>query len=320
VSGRRVEIVEVGPRDGLQNEKTLLPTEAKIELVRRALCAGIRRIEVTSFVHPGLVPQMADAEAVMAGATAEGFLPDGVDRADVSFIGLVLNPRGLDRAVAAGVDEINVVIAASETFSERNQNISVPRMLDAADEIAERASGAGVRRSAVISTAFGCPFEGEIDPEAVLAVADRCLRAGYTEVAVADTIGVGVPTQVRTLVDGVRGLPGGNGLRLRAHFHNTRNTGYANALAAVESGVTALDASVGGIGGCPFAPKATGNIATEDLDYLLSRSGYETGLDLAGLAAAGTWIADRLGITAPALLGRAGPFPPSAPSASSPLR
>jgi hydroxymethylglutaryl-CoA lyase len=315
VTGRWVEIVEVGPRDGLQNEKTLLPTEAKIELVRRALSAGIRRVEVTSFVNPRLVPQMADAEAVMAGVTAEGFLPDGVDRVDVSYIGLVLNPRGLDRALAAGVDEVNVVLAASETFSERNQNISVPRMLDVADQIAERAASAGVRRSAVISTAFGCPFEGEVDPDAVLAIADRCLRAGYTEIAVADTIGVGIPAQVRMLVDGVRALPGGDGVRLRAHFHNTRNTGYANAVAAVESGVSALDASLGGIGGCPFAPNATGNIATEDLDYLLARSGYETGLDLETLAETGTWIADQLGITAPALLGRAGPFPPP-PSSS----
>jgi hydroxymethylglutaryl-CoA lyase len=307
---RRVEIVEVGPRDGLQNEKTLLPTETKVELVRRAVIAGLRRIEVTSFVHPRLVPQMADAEAVMAGVQAPGFLPAGVARAEVTYIGLVLNPRGLDRALAAGVDEVNVVVCASETFSERNQNISVPRMLDAADEIAARAAAAGVGRSVVIATSFGCPFEGEVDPEAVFAIAERALRAGYDEVAVADTIGVGVPAQVRALVAGVRALPGGDVVRLRAHFHNTRNTGYANALAAVESGVGALDASLGGIGGCPFAPNATGNIATEDLDYLLARSGYPTGLDLGSLAGTGAWIAARLDITAPALLGRAGSFPP----------
>jgi hydroxymethylglutaryl-CoA lyase len=309
VSGRRVEIVEVGPRDGLQNEKTLLPAETKLELIRRAVRAGLRRIEATSFVHPKLVPQMADAEAVMAGVHADGFLPEGIDRSEVSYIGLVLNARGLDRALAAGVDEVNVVIPVSETFSERNQNISVARMLDLADEIADRAAEAGVRRSAVMATAFGCPFEGEIDPDAVLAVAARCLRAGYTEIALADTIGVGVPEQVRTLVDGVRALPGGEEVRLRAHFHNTRNTGYANAVIAVESGVTELDASLGGIGGCPFAPNATGNIATEDLDYLLSRSGYDTGLTLDALADTGTWIASLLDVTAPALLGRAGPFP-----------
>ncbi|HYJ74265.1 MAG TPA: hydroxymethylglutaryl-CoA lyase [Kineosporiaceae bacterium] len=307
-----VEIVEVGPRDGLQNEKTLLPTEAKAELVRRAVDAGLRRIEVTSFVHPRLVPQMADAEAVMAAVNTDGFLPEGVDRSDVTWIGLVLNERGLDRALAAGVDEINVVVCASETFSQRNQNISVAAMLDAADEIAARAAEAGVGRSLVIATSFGCPFEGEVAQAAVLAIADRALRAGYGEIAVADTIGVGVPRQVHELVAGIRGLAGGDAVRLRAHFHNTRNTGYANALAAVEDGVAALDASLGGIGGCPFAPNATGNIATEDLDYLLSRSGWRTGLQLDGLAATGTWIAGQLSITPPALLGRAGPFPPAA--------
>jgi hydroxymethylglutaryl-CoA lyase len=304
-----VEIVEVGPRDGLQNEKTLLPTEAKAELVRRAVDAGLRRIEVTSFVHPRLVPQMADAEAVLAAVTADDFLPAGVDRKDVTYIGLVLNERGLDRALAAGVDEINVVVAASETFSRRNQNIGVPAMLDAADAIAARAAEAGLGRSLVISTAFGCPFEGEVPPEAVLAIAERALRAGYGEIAVADTIGVGVPRQVHELVTGIRSLAG-DAVRLRAHFHNTRNTGYANALAAAESGVAALDASLGGIGGCPFAPNATGNIATEDLDYLLTRSGWTTGLRLDDLATTGTWIADQLSIIAPALLGRAGPFPP----------
>jgi hydroxymethylglutaryl-CoA lyase len=307
-----VEIVEVGPRDGLQNEKALLATQAKAELVHRALDAGLRRIEVTSFVHPRLVPQMADAEAVMAAVTAEDFLPEGVDRRDVTYIGLVLNERGLDRALAAGVDEINVVIAASETFSRRNQNAGVAQMLDAADAIAARAASAGVGRSLVISTAFGCPFEGEVPPDAVYAIADRALRAGYGEVAVADTIGVGVPRQVHELVAGIRALPGGADVRLRAHFHNTRNTGYANALAAVEAGVRALDASLGGVGGCPFAPNATGNIATEDLDYLLERSGWTTGLSLPALAATGSWVAQQLSITAPALLGRAGGFPPAA--------
>jgi hydroxymethylglutaryl-CoA lyase len=305
-----VEVVEVGPRDGLQNESVLLPAEVKVEFVRRALAAGVRRIEVASFVHPRLVPQMADAEAVVAGVLDHGF-PEDVDREDVTLIGLVLNRRGLDRAIAAGVDEVNVVIAASETFSQRNQNTSVAAMLDAADDIAGRATGAGVACSAVVSTAFGCPFEGEVDPEAVLAVAGRCLEAGYPEVALADTIGVAVPAQVRAVAAAVRGLPRGDRVRLRAHFHNTRNTGYANALAAVESGVRVLDASLGGIGGCPFAPKATGNIATEDLQYLMERSGYATGLQLPALAETGTWVAHQLGKQAPALLGRAGGFPAS---------
>jgi hydroxymethylglutaryl-CoA lyase len=313
-----VTIYEVGPRDGLQNESTLLPTSDKVDLIRRALAAGVRRIEATSFVNPRLVPQMADAEAVMAAVTADGFLPDGVARDDVRYIGLVLNARGLERALAAGVDEVNVVVASSETFSRRNQNVGVEEMLDVADAIAADARRAGVGTSAVVSTAFGCPFEGEVDPEAVLVVADRCLRAGYEEIAIADTIGAGVPAQVRTLVTGIGALQagvapsnGGPAARLRAHFHNTRNTGYANALAAVESGVEVLDSSVGGIGGCPFAPDATGNIATEDLQYLLARSGYETGLSLGALADLGTWITGRLGTQTSALLGRAGPFPPS---------
>jgi hydroxymethylglutaryl-CoA lyase len=303
-----VEVVEVGPRDGLQNESVLLPTEVKVEFVRRALAAGVRRIEVASFVHPRLVPQMADAEAVVAGVVDHGF-PEDLDRGDVTLVGLVLNGRGLDRALAAGVDEVNVVIAASETFSQRNQNTSVAAMLDVAEDLAARATAAGVACSAVVSTAFGCPFEGEVDPEAVLAVAGRCLDVGYSEVALADTIGVGVPAQVRSLTAALRNLPGGDRARLRAHFHNTRNTGYANALAAIESGVQVLDASLGGIGGCPFAPKATGNIATEDLQYLLERSGYGTGLQLPALAETGTWVAEQLGKEAPALLGRAGVFP-----------
>jgi hydroxymethylglutaryl-CoA lyase len=251
---------------------------------------------------------MADAEAVVAGVLDHGF-PEGVARDDVTLIGLVLNRRGLDRALAAGVDEVNVVLAASEAFSQRNQNTSAAAMLDAADDIAARAVASGLRCSAVISTAFGCPFEGEVAPEAVLGVARRCLDAGYPEVALADTIGVGVPAQVRSLAAAVRGLTGGDRVRLRAHFHNTRNTGYANALAAVESGVEVLDASLGGIGGCPFAPNATGNIATEDLQYLLERSGYATGLRLSALADTGTWVARQLGKEAPALLGRAGGFP-----------
>jgi hydroxymethylglutaryl-CoA lyase len=303
-----VEIVEVGPRDGLQNEATLLPTATKVELVRRAVLAGARRIETASFVHPRLVPQMADAEAVLAAVRADGFLPPGVT--GVRHIGLVLNPRGLARALAAGVDEVNVVVAASEGFARANQNATVAQLVDAAAGIAADARSAGVPASAVISTAFGCPFDGEVAADQVLAVAARLIEAGFGELAVADTIGVGVPAQVRRLVAGIGALPGAGGVRLRAHFHNTRNTGYANALAAVEAGVGVLDASLGGIGGCPFAPDATGNIATEDLVYLLHRSGHPTGLDLIGLADTGRWIGDRLGRQPPALLGRAGPFPP----------
>ncbi len=304
---RRVDIVEVGPRDGLQNEATLLSTETKVELIRRLVVAGVRRIEAVSFVHPRLVPQMADAESVMAAVHDPQFLDGVPHRAEVRYIGLVLNPRGLDRALAAGVDEVNVVVAASDGFARRNQNASRDDLVQAAATIARGASAAGIPASAVISTAFGCPFDGEVPRETVLDVVRALLDAGYREVAVADTIGVGVPAQVRALVGAIRELD--PAVQVRAHFHNTRNTGYANALAAVEAGADVLDASVGGIGGCPFAPAATGNIATEDLQYLLQRSGFQTGLDLGLLADTGLWVAEQLGATAPALLGRAGAFP-----------
>lgn len=293
------DIVEVGPRDGLQNESALLDTATKIEYVHRLLAAGARRIEAVSFVHPQRVPQMADAEAVMAA------LPRSPD---VSYIGLVLNRRGLDRALAAEVDEVNYVAITTETFSNRNQGVSVAQALSAWHDIAAAARAAGVRISLTVSAAFGCPFEGEVPPERVVEVIERALATPPDEIAIADTIGVGVPRQVRDLAG--RAAAAAPGIPLRMHFHNTRNTGYANALTALESGVRTLDASAGGIGGCPFAPAATGNIATEDLVYALHRSGVRTSLDLAATAAAGTWICDRLGKTeAPALLGRAGGFP-----------
>jgi hydroxymethylglutaryl-CoA lyase len=288
-----VEIVEVSPRDGLQNESTLLPTETKAALIGRCLDAGVRRIEAVSFVHPGRVPQMADAEAVMSAVGR---------REDVSYIGLVLNRRGFDRAVAAGVDEVNVVVATTETFAERNQGSSV-------DGLAGRAREAGLRTSVTVSVSFGCPFEGEVPAERTLDVVRRVAQGQPDEIALADTIGVGVPAQVRELVAGTREIAPAT--QLRAHFHDTRSTGIANALAAVESGVGVLDSSAGGIGGCPFAPAATGNIATEDLLYALTRSGYETGIDAMHLAATGTWICGELGKdVTPAMLGRAGWFPP----------
>jgi hydroxymethylglutaryl-CoA lyase len=305
-----VQVVEVGPRDGLQNERVMLSTAQKVELIRRSVHAGLRRVEVTSFVHPRLVPQLADAEAVMAAVRAEGF------ETEPRWIGLVLNARGLARAVDAGVDEVNLAVVASETFSRRNQNAGIEQMLDTMDEIVAGARAAGIGASVVIAAAFGCPFEGEVPAERVLGIAARCLAAGVDELAVADTIGVGVPAQVRTLVAGIRELS--PTVPQRAHFHNTRNTGYANALAAVEAGVRSLDASTGGIGGCPFAPAATGNIATEDLLYLLHRSGYRTGpdqdVDQAAVARTGSWIAGQLDIPVPALLGRAGGFPATGPA------
>ncbi|WP_219923868.1 hydroxymethylglutaryl-CoA lyase [Nocardioides campestrisoli] len=301
----QVEVVEVSPRDGLQNERRVLPTGTKAELVRRSLAAGIRRVEVTAFARPDRVPQMADAEALLAELR---------DEPGLSRIGLVLNPRGLDRAVAAGCDEVTAVVVASDGLALRNQGVDTAAQLDSWRAIAADARSAGLRVSVIIAAAFGCPFDGEVPVERVLEVAGGCLEAGPDELAIADTIGVGVPAQVTEIVTGLRTLD--PDVTLRAHFHNTRNTGYANAVAAVAAGVTVLDASAGGIGGCPFAPGATGNIATEDLLYLLARSGIGVRSDLSGgpdaaqVAATGTWIAEELGLPqAPAMLGRAGWFP-----------
>ncbi|WP_017534031.1 hydroxymethylglutaryl-CoA lyase [Nocardiopsis alba] len=296
--GEQVEIVEVGPRDGLQNESTVLSVEDRIRLIDRAVSAGVRRIEAVSFVNPKRVPQMAGAEEIMAG----------VDRgAGASFIGLALNRRGLDRALAAGVSEINVAVPATDGFSVRNQGATVDEMLDSLADMDRALEGAGVPLSVTISTAFGCPFDGEVSTERVREVARHVADTSAVEIALADTIGVGVPFQVRELTRAVGEVAPGR--TLRCHFHNTRNTGYANALAAVEEGVRVLDSSLGGFGGCPFAPAATGNIATEDLLYLLHRSGMRTGIGLSEAAALGDWMGERLGKTPPAYLGRAGGFP-----------
>ncbi|MEL7296451.1 MAG: hydroxymethylglutaryl-CoA lyase, partial [Pseudomonadota bacterium] len=257
-----ISLVEVSPRDGLQSEPKLLSTEQKAALITRAIDAGIRRVEVTSFVHPKKVPQMADAEALLA------LLPV---RDDVDYIGLVLNQRGFDRAKAAGVDEITMPVVASDTYNQRNQGVPTAQSIDDWLAIAEQAKSAGIRAGVTISAAFGCPFEGDVSEDRVIEIAEAVAAAEPDELALADSIGVGVPAQVTRLVTRLRDLL--PDLPLRCHFHNTRNTGIANAAAAVAAGVTALDASIGGIGGCPFAPAATGNIATDDLLYLLHRSG-----------------------------------------------
>jgi hydroxymethylglutaryl-CoA lyase len=228
-------------------------------------------------------------------------------RDDVSYIGLVLNRRGFDRALAAGVDEVNCVVVASETFSQRNQGMSVAESVEIVRGLAPDARAAGLTLSVTIAASFGCPFEGEVPESAVVDIARQVADLGADEIAIADTIGVGVPAQVRRLLAGVSSVA--PGVSTRCHFHNTRNTGYANAIAALESGVAALDASTGGIGGCPFAPAATGNIATEDLVYLLDRSGVPTGVDLARVTETGRWLSAVLGADVPALLGRAGGFP-----------
>lgn len=292
-----VEIVEVGPRDGLQNESALVSTEAKLGYIQQIVDAGVRRIEATSFVHPRLVPQMADAEAVMAGVPR--------DRG-VSYIGLVVNERGFQRAIEAAVDEINVVVVASETFCQRNQGMSIAQALDSAAAIRELARAHPVRVTITIGATFGCPFEGEVPLDRLETLIARSAEIGPDEIALADTIGVGVPRNVSERVRLARSI---TDLPLRAHFHNTRNTGYANALTAASEGVAALDSSAGGIGGCPFAPAATGNIATEDLIYALNRTGIAHGASLEGITTAAAFIAGQLGATSPGLLGRAGDFP-----------
>jgi hydroxymethylglutaryl-CoA lyase len=295
---RRIEIVEVGPRDGLQNEPELLPVSVKREFIERAVGCGIRRIEVASFVNPKRVPQMADADELVRS------LPR---HAGVRYVGLVLNRRGFERALAAGCDEIGMVVLATETFNRRNQGVSQAESIAAWLDIARAARAAGVRAQVTISAAFGCPFEGEVAPGDVVALASSLAAGDPFELAIADTIGAGVPSQVTDLVGRLRiALPG---VKLRCHFHNTRNTGIANAFAAVEAGVEVLDASIGGIGGCPFAPAATGNIPTEDLLYMLTRMGIDTGIDLDRTIATARWLEERFGRRVPGLLTKAGGFP-----------
>jgi len=293
-----IEIVEVGPRDGLQNESTLFNTTQKLELIKRAIGAGVRRIEVASFVNPKLVPQMADAEAVSAG------LPR---RDDVIYIGLVLNKRGALRAIEAGVDELGAVCAATDGFATRNQGQSSDASLAMCCEVVRLAREAGRRGQITISTAFGCPFDGEVDPQRVIDMARIAAASGPVEIAIADTIGVASPREVADLVARVKAeiAP----LPVRVHFHNTRNTGLANVWAAVNAGAGTVDASLGGLGGCPFAPRATGNVPTEDVVYMLERSGYRTGLDIDRLIEAAEWLAGGMGRELPGMLGRAGNFP-----------
>jgi hydroxymethylglutaryl-CoA lyase len=299
VDERHVELVEVGPRDGLQNEDVLVDTPAKVAYIEALVAAGLRRIEAVSFVHPRLVPQMADAEAVMAAVPRPP---------DVRYAGLVVNRRGLDRALAAGVDEVNVIVVASQTFCQRNQGMTIAEAISSFAGISAAAKAAGLAVTLTVGASFGCPFEGEVPPARVAGIVRQCVDAGADEVALADTIGVAVPRDVRVLTEAVREV---TQVPLRFHFHNTRNTGYANALEAVAAGATALDASSGGIGGCPFAPAATGNIATEDLAYALRRSGVRTGVALDRVVAAAGYVGECLGHPGPALLGRAGDFPSS---------
>lgn len=295
----RIDIVEVGARDGLQNEKTVLDVGQKVELIGRLEAAGVRRQEVVSFVNPKRVPQMAGAEEIMAA------LPRDPGR---SRIGLVLNARGWDRCVAAACDEANVVVCASDGFGIRNQGASVAEQIATMTAIAARrhAEG-GPPITMTVSVAFGCPFDGEVAEDQVLAIVREAVAARVDEIALADTIGVADPWLVRKRVEAVQALIGD--IPLRMHFHDTRNTGIANAFASVEAGVRILDASVGGLGGCPFAPAATGNIGTEDLVYMLERAGFETGLDVGRLIETARWVADLIGKPPASSVARAGLFP-----------
>jgi len=290
-----IEIVDVGPRDGLQNEGKTLSPEIRAELCEKLAAAGVPRVEAASFVNPKRVPQMAGAEEVMAT----------IERSpDTSYAGLVLNEKGYERAIEAGVDEVRYAFPVTETFAKRNQNTTVEEATHLAARLVERARLDGVRVSITLSAAFGDPFEGKVEPEHVLQIAGSVAASAPDEIVLADTIGVGVPSQMRKLVEGVAA----HGITVGCHFHDTRNTGIANATAAVESGATVLDASVGGTGGCPFAPRATGNIATEDLVYLLHGMGCETGIDLDALIEVAAWLAEQLDKELPGQVYKAGNF------------
>ncbi|PZO06215.1 MAG: hydroxymethylglutaryl-CoA lyase [Alphaproteobacteria bacterium] len=292
MTARFIQIVEVGPRDGLQNEKVVLDPEVRADLVTRLESAGARRIEAVSFVHPKYVPQMAAA--------------------DRSRIGLVLNGKGYDRALGTSVDEVNIAMSATDGFGLKNQGLNVRAQLSMLAEIlAGRQNSEGQpgtpKLSATVSCVWGCPFDGEVSVGQIADLVGEIAAMGVTEIALADTIGAGDPWAVNRKVEAARQAAPDATLRL--HFHDTRNTGLANAYAGIEAGVDVLDASVGGIGGCPFAPGATGNIATEDLVYMLHRAGFETGYDLEALIATARWIGERIGRPAPSALSRAGGWP-----------
>ena len=296
---RTIEFIEVGPRDGLQNEKTLISTEAKLELVRRSIACGARRIEVTSFVNPKKVPQMADAEAVCAGLPRDP---------RVTYIGLVMNQRGADRALATGrIDQLGAVCVASDGLAISNQGQTSDESVETAKAIVAAAKAAGRSGQVTIAAAFGCPFDGEVAEDRVVDMALRLAAAAPAEIALADTIGVADPAHVARLVARVRQAI--NPLPVRVHFHNTRNTGLANVWVAVEAGASAVDAALGGLGGCPFAPGAAGNVPSEDVVYMLERAGVATGMDLAKMIAASHWLAGVMERKLPGMVAQAPLFP-----------
>ena len=291
-------ICDVGPRDGIQNEARSLDSAVRADLCDKLAAAGIKKMEAASFVNPKLVPQMAAADEVMAALHR---------RAGTVYAGLVLNEKGYERALASKVDEIHYAFSAADEFGRRNQNATTDEGIATALALVRRARADKIPITVTISVSFGSPFDGPVAPERVLGIVERLMVEPADEICLADTIGVGVPSQVKELVRGARRL----GATVGAHFHNTRNTGYANAVAAVEEGVVSLDSSVGGAGGCPFAPKATGNIATEDLVYLMRGMGIDTGIDIDALIACSTWLGEQLGKELPGMVARAGDFWPS---------
>jgi len=294
-----LHLVEVAPRDGLQNEATPVGTDDKVALIEACVDAGVDRIEVASFAHPKLVPQMADAEAVIVRLSK---------RARERAIGLVLNERGLERALATGIGEVNVVVSASEGFAEANQRTSRTELIASARRLIQRARAASLRTSVTVSVAFGCPFDGPIAPDVVYDVVGSVLEADPDELALGDTIGAAAPGMVAATIERIAPLvePG----ELRLHFHNTRNAAVANVWEAMRLGVRTFDASMGGIGGCPFAPRATGNVATEDLVWMAERSGWRTHVDLARAIAIAPFIESLVGHEVASMVARAGDFPP----------
>jgi len=296
---KTVELLEVAPRDGLQNEKVAISTEYKLELIARAIAAGARRIEVTSFVNPRSVPQMADADDVAAGLPV---------RDDVTYIGLVMNQRGAERALATGrIDQLGAVTVATDRFAMANQGQTSDGSVEAARAIIALAQSAGRTAQVTIAAAFGCPFEGEVGQERVLAMAAALAEAGPVEIGLADTIGVANPAHVGRLVARVRNLIAP--IPVRVHFHNTRGTGLANVWEAVTAGARTIDAAIGGLGGCPFAPGASGNVASEDVVYMLERAGIGTGMDLTALIDTSRWLGTIMGRTLPGMVARAPAFP-----------
>ena len=284
-----ISVCEVGPRDGLQNENDVLPPETRAELVNRLAATGLPRIEAVSFVREDAVPQMAGADDVV----------DTIERRDgVEYAGLVLNEKGFERFQESGLDRMNMTLGATESFNRRNANASLEEAKDRASRIV---SERPAKTTVTISVAFGCPFEGRVDPQVVADLVQHFRELEAEEIVLADTIGVATPKQVRGLIENTKS----EGF----HGHNTRNTGFANAYAALEAGATMLDASIGGLGGCPFAPRATGNIATEDLVYMLAGDGVDTGVDLDALIAISAWLEGVLGRPLEGQLYRAGRFP-----------